>query len=670
MRFLVLFALAGALASCTPPPLDIPEGCSPLGAGIDCGVPFPSDVFLVDDPEMPTGKRVELTGAAKPIAQGGLSGDVFEVWAPDGFSPVTPMVAAFGVPVDPASVPGYAADPAATLENGAPTALIEADTGRRIPHHIDIDPRATDDTRRAVTLRPLVRLRERTRYVVALSGMKTTDGADVPPLEGFRRLRDGQTGADPALAALAPHFDAEVFPVVERAGLARGALQLAWDFTTASDERTVDDMLHARAAALAALDETPPVVTIEAFFEGDEVALAVDDHPELTWRVVYGSFTAPRVVVEDEPGTPLLRGADGLPRAEGTLDIPFIAVVSARARDEGQGIPVLFGHGFFGSKDELEGFAARNIMNAVGGVGFAIDWQGMSDEDIGRVVATVGGEVSHSIDFAERVAQAMVNWQALSRALQTGAFFRHEAFTRPTGILGGGRDRAPVVDVSRPLSFIGISMGHILGGTMTALNADVRRTTLQVGGAGFSTMMFRARPFTRFLFLMDYSMPDALDQQKLHAHMQSQLDRVDPSSYARYLLDDVVPTGPSNEPAGRRALLQMGVGDTQVPNVGTELHARTLGVPLVDGSAKAPVFGLEGAAAPHAGSGMFVYDFGFDPAFYETATPAEDGNAVHEAVRRSPQALQQLDVFFRDGVIINPCADRCVVPVPDGTPAG
>ena len=51
-------------------------------------------------------------------------------------------------------------------------------------------------------------------------------------------------------------------------------------------------------------------------------------------------------------------------------------------------------------------------------------------------------------------------------------------------------------------------MGHILGGTMTALNADVRRTALQVGGAGFSTMMFRARPFTRFLFLMDYSMPD------------------------------------------------------------------------------------------------------------------------------------------------------------------
>ena len=670
MRCLSVVALLCAVASCAPPPLDIPDGCSPLGAGLDCGIPYPSDVFLVDDPAMPTGKRVALSGASKPLAQSGVSGDVFEVWAPDGFSPVTPMVAAFGVAVDPASVPAYSADPAATLLDGAATALIEADTGRRVPHYVDVDPRATDDARRAVTLRPLTRLRERTRYVVALSGLRTAAGADVAPLEGFRRLRDGQTSADPALAALAPHFDADVFPLVEKAGIPRASLQLAWDFTTASDERTVDDMLHARAAALAALEATPTVITIDAVFEGDEVALAVDDHPELTWRMVYGHFTAPKVVVDDAPGTALLRGDDGLPRADGTIDVPFTAVVPARVRDGAAGAPVLFGHGFFGSRDELEGFAARNIMNAVGGVGFAVDWQGMSDQDIGRVVATVGGEVSKSIDFAERLVQAMVNWQTLSHAIEAGALFEHDAFTRPPTRPGRAGERVPVIDLSQPLCFIGISQGHILGGTMTALNADVRRSALQVGGAAFSTMMFRARPFTRFLFLMDYSMPDALDQQKLHAYMQSQLDRIDPASYARYLLDDVVPFGPSNEPSGRRALLQMGVGDTQVPNVGSELHARTLGVPLVDGSAKSPVFGLDDVAAPHAGSGMFVYDFGFDPGFYDTATPAEEGNAVHEAVRRTPEALRQLDTFFHDGVIINPCDGRCAVEVPDGTPAG
>ena len=431
MRFVVMFAAAGALASCAPAPLDIPEGCSPLGAGIDCGVPYPSDFFLVDDPTMPTGKRVAFTGAGKPLAEGGFSGDVFEVWAPDGFSPVTPMVASFGVPVNPASVPGFADNPAATLLAGAATAIIEADTGRRIPHHIDSDPRATDGTRRAVTLRPLVRLRERTRYVVALSGMKTTDGADVAPLEGFRRLRDGQTSADPALAAMAPHFDAEVFPVVEGAGIARGSLQLAWDFTTGSDQRTVSDMLHARAAALAALDATPPVLTIEAFFEGDEVELAVDDHPELTWRVVYGSSARPGSSSRTRraPRFCAATTACRAPRAPSRCpSSPSCPPACATALPERRCCLVTASSA---AAMSIEGFAARNIMNSVGGVGFAIDWQGMSDKDIGRVVATVGGEVSNSIDFAERVVQAMVNWQALSRAIKTGVFFQHEAFTRP-----------------------------------------------------------------------------------------------------------------------------------------------------------------------------------------------------------------------------------------------
>ncbi|MCC7112152.1 MAG: hypothetical protein IT382_22860, partial [Deltaproteobacteria bacterium] len=162
--------LTSGLSSCSPPALDIPAGCSPLGAGLDCGVPYPSDYFLVDDASMPTGKRVDFSGAGELLASGGFSGDVFETWAPDGFSPVTPVVTSFGVAVDPASVPGFFDDPRATLADGAPTALIEADSGRRVPHHIDIDPRATDDTRRALTLRPLERLRARTRYVVALSG--------------------------------------------------------------------------------------------------------------------------------------------------------------------------------------------------------------------------------------------------------------------------------------------------------------------------------------------------------------------------------------------------------------------------------------------------------------------------------------------------------------------
>ena len=43
--------LSSSCPSTAPlPPLDLPEGCNPLLAGVDCFLPYPSDVFLVDDP--------------------------------------------------------------------------------------------------------------------------------------------------------------------------------------------------------------------------------------------------------------------------------------------------------------------------------------------------------------------------------------------------------------------------------------------------------------------------------------------------------------------------------------------------------------------------------------------------------------------------------------------
>jgi hypothetical protein len=171
-------------------------------------------------------------------------------------------------------------------------------------------------------------------------------------------------------------------------------------------------------------------------------------------------------------------------------------------------------------------------------------------------------------------------------------------------------------------------------------------------------MMFRARPFAQFLALLNLSMPDPLDQQKLHAHMQSQFDRIDPGSYARFLVDEELPFGPPAAPRGRAVLLQMGIGDAQVPNVGSALHARLLGVPQLSPSASPPLFGL--SQAPFGGSrGLVVFDLGVDPSFYGPAAPAEDGNLVHDTVRQLDTARAQLARFFDDGVIEDSCGGPC-----------
>jgi hypothetical protein len=224
--------------------------------------------------------------------------------------------------------------------------------------------------------------------------------------------------------------------------------------------------------------------------------------------------------------------------------------------------------------------------------------------------------------------------------------------------VGAGSNAGRLVFDAGDITFMGISQGHILGGIMSALNPHVDRAVLEVGGAGFSHMMFRANPFERFLFLLNLSVPDPLDQQKIAAQFQREFDRFDPATYAPYLLSEEVPEGPPNDPAHRRVLLQMGLGDASVPNLGSTLHARFLGVPWVTASTVPPPFGFIVEDAPVEGSGFVGFDFGVDTSAAAVADFPDD-NGVHEGLRRTEAALRQVDAFLNDGVIIAPCDGPC-----------
>jgi hypothetical protein len=677
--YLVVTLVALSSCQCAPEPLEIPEGCSPLGFGVDCGTPFPSDVFLVDDAKMPSGKRIQLGAAAKMFTPLGVSADVNESWQADGFSRVPPIVFAFGQEVKHDGLPGLFDDPARTVAKGWKTALIDADTGERVAHFIDVDPRALDaqwgdaedearPERQGLVMHPVLQLKETHRYIVAISGVAAAQGELTVP-EGFRRIRDtvdgtDAIGADAVLAPLLEHFDAEVFPQIEKAGIARADLQLAWDFTTGSDARAMNDMLEARARALEWLDVNEPLVEIDTVFEGDSLVNFLDDDSGITWRFVKGFVTGPLFLDEDEAGSLLHRDSAGaivVNDAE-QARFAFSAVIPASVRDADEPARAFaFGHGFFGDRTELESGPVRRIANEAGVVAFAIDWAGMSDKDIGFVVQAIGGDVWRSLEFGDRVIQGMVNWQVLTRAIRSGALSSDPAFARPVRKGSAGARGRDVIDEASPLAFLGISQGHVLGGTLAALNADINRNILMVGGAAFTTMMFRARPFDRFLALLQFSLPDPLDQQKLAAMMQTHFDRFDPAQFAPYVVRKGLPLGPDNGHAQRKVLVQTGIGDTQVPNLGSALHVRLLGIPQLTPSPYPAQYGVEQLAYPNDGSGWAVFDLGVDDAFYEQAEPSKTGNIVHEGVRRAPEAIAQIKAFIADGVIENPCDGACVI---------
>jgi hypothetical protein len=453
--------------------------------------------------------------------------------------------------------------------------------------------------------------------------VRRPDGSLAAAPAGFARLRD--RSGDPR----------EVFAILERAGAKRRDLQLAWDFTTRSDEWATKDMLRVRELVRAWLAANRPTVMIESVTEGEEKEL---------WRTVRGTITGPLFLASATPGA-LLHRADGAVAQNGTAAFPFLVTVpvSVKGRMD-PGRAVLYGHGFFGGRGELLGESARKLLDRLGAVGFAVDWQGMSVDDVAGVSAKLAAKPSEAWHFTDRLHQAMANWMVFAAAVR-GPLRDVAGLQRPMG--------ARRVYDDAVLHFIGLSQGSILGGTLAGLHPDLERVVLQVGGAAFITHIApRARPFRPFQALIQLFARERIDQIKYIATLQPHFDRIDPASYAERIL-----ARPLDGATPRRVLLQIGLGDAQVPHLAGFFHARLLGIPLLDPSPIA-VPGLETKAGP-LDSALALYRFSVDPWTAESPEAPEEGNEVHDALRLLPSAQAQIDRFLRDGAITNPCTGPC-----------
>ncbi|MCY1019897.1 hypothetical protein [Pyxidicoccus sp. MSG2] len=626
---------AGGDAGTQLPPLEVTQGCNPIAAEHDCLLPFPSDYFLAEDATLPSGHRVRLTEAAKLKMPDGGSFDFTDLHPADGWSHGTQVLALFPGGVDATNLPALASPTAATTGS---TVLLDAERGEGVLHFAELDPRASSDARRALFVRPLARLRNGARYIVALRGLKAKDGTPVPVPEGFRRIRDGQTAGDPLLAPIAARYEEDVFPALAAAGVPRAELQLAWDFTTESEENVTRDMLDVRSLAMEALAATPPAVTVTEVKDDVDANVA---------RRIKGTILVPLFLESTQPGALLTRDTQGRVRRNGEAAVPFTLQIPRSVW--GQGVaPVRFiqyGHGFFGSQAEADGLFVRPFIQATQTVVMTVDWWGMSNVDAPGVLQAMGSNPTQTLRFTDRVHQGMANQLAVTYAARTTLKEVPEL-----------QDKGVLVYDPEQTYFYGISQGHILGGTYVALSPHVSRAVLSVGGADFSLMMFRARPFSPFLNSIAQTVPDALDQQKFAALTQTGFDRIDPMTYARHVLTDLYP----GAPASRRVLAQYGLGDASVPNVATELHARAMGLTQqLPATWRVPLLAAQEGAID--GSGLVQFDFGLPAPLpgTEANLPAQD-NAVHEGVRRDDEGREQVNRFLRpDGQVEVTCSGIC-----------
>jgi hypothetical protein len=631
-------------ADATDAPLSVPEGCQPLlaEAGSEsvtagCLAPYPSDFHRVADAATATGFRVTLRGAARPRKPNGDDADVHDVFRVDGASLVPTIVAGLTGEIVHDGLTGVLDDPSTSARAESATVLLDVGTGRFVPHYVDVVDRK-ESARTPIVLRPYAPLSPRTRYVVAIRGARLAapeGGATAlaPAPEGFRRLRDGKTSVDPSLAALATRYDAEVFGPLAAAGVPRADLQLAWDFTTGSREEPLADMLHVRELTQAWLASNDPAPRV--------VATAPGSGKIATFVTV--ELTVPLFLERRDPGARLVHGPDGAVVQNGTTTVTMLVAIPTVVRDATTpGRALAYGHGFFGSTDELRGKAAAAIAEKTSSVIFGTDWWGLSKDDTGFVADAAAARPEHVADFADRVHQAMVNWMVAVAAVR-GPLAKLPEFQRVT--------KEPLWDPSF-VGYFGASLGHILGGTLVAL-VDFPRVVLNVGGGAWTHIMPRSLNFGPFGLLLGTVFADPLLVQSYFAMLQRPLDRIDPVTFAPLVL-----ASPLTPIPDRRVLVQTGLGDPAVPNVASFVHARALGLAQAT-PAPATIFGLPQVADADAPSSLTLFDFHVDTTGYAEGKPISP-NEVHEGVRVNPAALRQMEVFMKPGgVIIHACDGAC-----------
>lgn len=627
----VLGTTAGIGSGCdspSAPTLVIPEGCNPIAADADCLLPYPSDVFRVDD-------KVQISDAAS-VAFDGTPTDLLVGHRPDGYSVGTPILALFPGGVDDGNLVFWKTDVARSREASSPTVLLDATTGERILHFAELDPRADTDDRRALLIRPLVRLEHGHRYIVGIHDLRDRSGHLVDPPKGFLSLRDDDGRANARLEAISLRYDREIFAPLEAAGIAKDTLQLAWDFTTSTEKDTTGDMLAMRADLLSKLAATGPSVHV----------LQVDhDTNEHIATRIEATVDVPLYVDSPDPGGALVYGDGGAPTATKTFPVPFTIWVPKSVANRAPGAPparlMQFGHGFFGGRVEVDGFPAE-LADELGFVVVATDWWGLADPDKAFVANQLFADPARTTLFTDRLQQAMMNFIAVAAAA------KGPVAALPELQIQG----APAYDPSR-LYYYGISLGGILGSTYVALSPYVDRAAYSVGAANFGMMLFRSRAFIPFLALIGVKVTDPLDQQKVGALFQATLDRIDPMVFAPHLLTDRYP----GNPATMDIAMQVGVGDPTVPNLASFYQARILGVPVLTPSPVEP-FGIPTVQSPVDGSALTLFDFGVEP--NDRAVASLEDNEVHEGVRRTAGSKHQLDLFFRPGGrILAPCDGPC-----------
>ncbi len=637
-----------------------------------CLLPFPDDYYTRPDGTSPTGRRVDLNTEGMPANAFGVHIDSTPYNASDGFSPgATILLKVPGIDTV-ADVHATGAVPINHLRQyrrqSAPVVVIDATTGKRWPIWVEIDSNAPNPANAALEIHPAVNFASGHRYIVALRDLQNAAGEEIEAPAAFRYYRDNVPSMQDEINARRKHFKG-IFKTLQKAGIGRKDLYLAWDFTVASDQNNAGRELSMRNDAFAQLGDTDLSDLIPQGNAPPFTVTSIENEPNpgQIARRVKGTVTVPCYLFPNcGPGGTMQLDSNGNPIQNGSWPANFDCIIPASVATgpAGAGRPSLYGHGLFGTASEVASSPQRQLAQEHGIVFCATDEIGMSQSDLPVAVGALQ-ELSRFPALPDRLQQGLLDEMYLGRAMISPNGFTGDPAFHQDGTL----DTGSVLNTGH-LFYNGNSQGGIMGGALTAVAPDFTRASLGVPAMNYSVLLPRSVDFDPFAAVLYPSYPNELSRPLALDLIQMLWDRADPNGYAYRMTTNPLPDTPAHQ-----VLMDIAFGDHQVTDYQADVEARTIGArahrpvlfpgrwPSTNVLWRVPAI----SSYPFTGSAAYYWDtgptreepagtvVGTDPPPYQNV-PNRSGADPHGAPRSTP-AEQQLVSDFFDGAIQE--SDNC-----------
>ncbi|MFM7202339.1 MAG: hypothetical protein ACKO6N_16270 [Myxococcota bacterium] len=515
-------------------------------------LPFPSDVYTVEDPSTLTGKRVVLPAEllTEPFYQS-LPFDgrqvVERMREQDGFAPGIPLLLALPTRLDPSTLSDLAPQPGALIQ------LLHARTGRRVPIRAKVfDRHDTVPASSVLVIQPMERLEDEQTYLAVLpEPMVDVKGQPIAPPPLFHQALVDPLVRLPQAARYRPYM-LNLGRLLRQHGFSVERVSMAFSFTIQSAQtfyKPLQELDHFIEQKAKTFPYRLTTLTLQRkLFKGSK-------------RAVYrgrGSFELLTFI-----------DLDGRVREEPSLlEVELLAQLPERC--PAGGCPMaIFGHGLGATKETMfqiaDAFAAQGIAT----VGVAAPWHEFMSAPTVKLLG-----VKHNINLLHGLFL-----EHILRNVQLVELIKQDLSQRDMlpGKQAHEKTAMPLKLRADRIFYIGQSMGGICGVGVTALAPDIRAAVFDVAGGSLVDMIFESWVVKALgMPMLTLGTLKGWENHLAMALGMYLFNDIDPIGFAPHLTYDPLP-GES----GRLLSQQAGVGDGLVPNWTTDKLARALGLRTV-----------------------------------------------------------------------------------------